>query len=400
MVPTVHLRPGHVQPVWAGHPWVYAQAIDRLEGRAEPGDEVRVADPRGNFLGRGYWSPGSAIPVRIYSRDVDARLDDAFLARRVTEAVAWRRALLDLPREGTDGLRLVNSEGDGLPGLIVDVFGPDLVVQLLTAGIKRREGAILDALLAATGAARVWETASPQHQKLEGISARDGILRGDPTEALRFTENGVALSVAAPGAAKDTQKTGYYFDQRDNRARVARLARAKRVLDGFAYVGGFSLAAAKAGASSVLAVESGLGAITAGEEITRANGLDGVVRWRRGDVKKVFQDLHAQGERFDVVIIDPPKLAHNARELRDALSHYRRLNALASALVTPGGVLVSCSCSGAVGVDDLLRAIALGARDANREVAVLDVHGAAADHPVPAAFPDGRYLKCVFGRVV
>jgi 23S rRNA (cytosine1962-C5)-methyltransferase len=399
MIPTVHLRPGHVQPVWAGHPWVYAQAIDRLEGRAEPGDEVRVVDPRGNPLGRGFWSPGSAIPVRILSRDASVAVDDAFLSRRVAEAVAWRRALLELPNADTTGLRLVNSEGDGLPGLIVDAFGDDLVVQLLTAGIKRREGAILDALVSATGAARVWETSSAHHQKLEGITARDGIVRGEATDAIRFTENGVALRVAPPGAGADTQKTGYYFDQRDNRARVARMCKGRKVLDAFAFVGGFALAAAKAGAAEVLAVESGAAAAAAGEANTRENAMESVVRWRRADAKKVFVELAAQGERFDVVVIDPPKLAHNARELRDALGHYRKLNGLAAALVAPGGVLVSCSCSGAVSVDDLLRAIALGARDANREHFVLDVHGAAADHPVPVAFPDGRYLKCVFGRV-
>ncbi len=398
MIPTVHLRAGHVQPVWAGHPWVYAQAIDRLEGRAEPGDEVRVADPRGNLLGRGFWSPTSAIPVRIFTRDAGRALDDGFLAERVRDAVRWRASLLGLPDAQTTGMRLVNSEGDGLPGLIADRFGDDLVVQLLTAGIKRREGVILVALLRETGAQRVWETASPTHQKLEQITSRDGILRGEPVDALRFTELGVRLTVAPPGAA-ETQKTGYYFDQRDNRARVARLARGRRVLDGFAFIGGFAHAAARGGATEVLAVESGAAAIAAGEAVTRENELAEVVRWRRGDVKKVFAELAARGERFDVVIIDPPKLAHHARELRDALSHYRRLNELAAALVTPGGVLVSCSCSGAVSTDDLLRAIALGARDANRGVAVVEVHGAAGDHPVPAAFPDGRYLKCVIGRV-
>lgn len=398
MVPTVHLRAGHVQPVWAGHPWVYAQAIDRLEGRAEPGDEVRVADPRGNLLGRGFWSPGSAIPVRIYTRDAAQPLDDAFIAARVQSAVAWRNDLLQLPNARTTGYRLINSEGDELPGLVVDRFGEDLVVQLLTAGIKRREELILDALVAATGAHRVWETSSPQHQKLEGITSRDGILRGHPSDGLRFRELDVELSVAAPGAS-DTQKTGYYFDQRDNRARVAAFAKGARVLDGFAFVGGFAHAAARAGALEVLAIESGLAAIQTGEAITAANGLGDVVRWRRGDVKKVFADLHAKGERFDVVIIDPPKLAHHARELRDALAHYRRLNALAAALLSPGGVLVSCSCSGAVSIDELLRAIAMGARDAGRSVSVLEVHGAGADHPVPAAFPDGRYLKCVVGRV-
>lgn len=398
MTPTVHLRAGHVQPVWAGHPWVYAQAIDRLEGRAEAGDEVRVADPRGNLLGRGFWSPGSAIPVRILSRDAGRALDDAFLAGRVREAVRWRASLLGLPDERTTGLRVINSEGDGLPGLIADRFGDDLVVQLLTAGMKRREAALLDALCAETGAQRVWETASPQHQKLEGITSRDGILRGEPVETMRFRELGVDVVVAPPGAA-DTQKTGYYFDQRDNRARVARLAKGRRVLDGFAFVGGFAHAAAKAGAAEVLAVESGAAAAAAGERITRENGLTSVVRWQRGDVKKVFAELASQGERFDVVIVDPPKLAHHARELRDALSHYRRLNGLAAALVAPGGVLVSCSCSGAVSPDDLLRAIAFGARDVDRAVSVLDVHGASPDHPVPAAFADGRYLKCVVGRV-
>ncbi len=399
MVAIAHLRPGFVQPVWTGHPWVFAQAVARVEGAAAAGDEVVVLDPKGNALGRGYWSPDSAIPVRILSRDAGVSLDGDFLARRIAEAARWRRALASLPGPDDTGYRLVNAEGDGLPGLTVDVFGDAACVQFGTAGMKRREAAVLDAVVASAGVARVFEVGSERHQRREGFEVTEGLVRGDAAEALRFVEGGVRFEVAAPGGAGAVQKTGYYFDQRENRRAVAALSSGRRVLDAYAYVGGFGLAAARAGATSVLCIDSAERAVAAGERAARDNGLAEVVRFTRGDVKAVLAELGARGERFDVVVLDPPKLAHSAREVDRALAHYRKVNALGAALVAPGGVLATCSCSGSVGSEVFLRAVAQGARDAGREATLLSLRGAAMDHPTPAAFPEGRYLDCAILRV-
>jgi len=391
MTAVVHLRPGHVRPLFLGHPWVYAQAIARVEGSPGPGDAVQVLDPRGNTLGHGFYSPTSAIPVRIMAREPEAVLDAAFLHARIAAAVALRTGLLGFG-PGT-GWRAVNSEGDGLPGLVVDVFGDSAVVQFLTIGMKRRAEAILDALVATTGVSRVYEAASPRHQKLEGFETTEGIVRGEAPAPLTFTELGVQYALAPPGSAGGGQKTGYYFDQRDNRARVAALSVGKRVLDAFSYVGGFGLAAARAGAASVHCVDSGAAAVSTGEALAQANGLTEVVRYTRGDVRKVLEALDADA-RFDVVVLDPPKLAHAPRETEQALGLYRRLNAAAARRVAPGGLLVTCSCSGSVSAEDFLRAVAAGVRDVGRDASVLELRGAAPDHPVAIAFSEGRYLKC------
>ncbi|MFO0607573.1 MAG: class I SAM-dependent rRNA methyltransferase [Polyangiales bacterium] len=396
---SVHLRPGFVQPIWAGHPWVFAQAIARTSGDPRPGDEVRVVDPEGKCLGRGFWSPDSAIPVRLLTRDGGVALDDAFLAGRVEEAAKWRRALLGLPSAESTGYRLVNADGDGLPGLTVDVFGDAASVQFGTAGMKRRQDVILDAVARAAGVSRVYEVASERHQQREGFTVTEGIVRGEGAAALSFVESGVRFAVAAPGSAGGGQKTGYYFDQRDNRAAVAAMAEGARVLDAFSYVGGFGLAAAKRGAREVVCVDSSASALTAGQRIADENGLGERVFFRREDVRDALGEMNRAGERFDVVVIDPPKLAHSAREVEKAMGQYRRLNAGAAGLVREGGVLVTCSCSGSVSADTFLRAVALGARDAGRQAQVLALHGAAPDHPSLAASPEGRYLKCVIARL-
>ncbi len=396
--PTIHLRPGHVQPVWTGHPWVYAQAIARIEGAPSAGDVVAVRDPKGKLLGRGYWSPGSAIPVRLLSRDDGVIPQGDWLTDRIATAAAWRREILGLPSDETNGYRLVNAEGDGLPGLVVDVFGRAAAVQFLTAGMKRRESAVLDAVLAATGVTSVLEVASPRYQAIEGFTVSPGVVRGPPVGEFTFRERGMDLAVAAPGETGGGQKTGYYFDQRDNRAMVEGLSAGRRVMDAFAFVGGFALSAARGGAREVVAVDSSAPAVLTGERNTARAGMASTVRWQRGDVRGVLAEVTSD-DRYDLVVLDPPKLARNAREVADACGHYRRLNALAVRALRPNGLLVTCSCSGAVGTEDFLRAVASGARDAGRDAMVLRVQGAAGDHPSPAAFTDGRYLKCVLARV-
>lgn len=392
---TVTVAAGRVQPVWAGHPWVFAQAIERVDGAPTGGDVVEVRDPRGNFLGRGFWSPGSAIPVRILTRDPEDLLDTASLARRLDRAAEWRRRELGLPSEHTTGYRLVHSEGDQLPGLVVDVFGDVAVVQLLTVGMKRREDWLFGEIARVARAKTVIEVPGGQAQKREGLSVEPRVVRGADVEELRFRERGLELRIELPIA----QKTGYYFDQRDNRALVERMASGKRVLDLYAYVGSFALAAARGGAIEVQAFDSSAGAIAQGASIAAANGLGARIAFARADVRRLLGELAGAGKHFDMVIVDPPKLAPSARHLPKARTAYRKLNAGAIRLLGDGGVLVSCSCSAAMTPEELMRTVALAARDADRDATLLHMGQQGMDHPVPAAFPEGRYLKCALVRV-
>ncbi len=396
----VHLRPGHVQPVWTGHPWVFAQAIAKVEAPASAGSVVDVLDPRGNFLGRGFYSPDSAIPVRIVTRDADEPLDEALLSRRVKTAVELRRTVLSLPDASTNGFRLIHAEGDGLPGLIVDAYGDVLAAQFLTIGMKRNSDALIRALIEHSGAKTVIEVASARHQKIEGFEVREGPVFGPAVEHLIFRERGFEWRIQPPGApGGGGQKTGYYFDQRETRAAVEQLAKGRRVLDLYSYVGGFSLAAARGGATEVTAVDSSQFALDCAASTAQAMGLGDKIQFTRGDARKVMAQLAAENRAFDLVVLDPPKLAMGARDVDEARGMYRKLNALACRLVAPGGLLVSCSCSQAMAGGEFLRVVATGARDVQREVTVLRLLGQPPDHLVPAAFPEGRYLKVIVARV-
>jgi 23S rRNA (cytosine1962-C5)-methyltransferase len=392
---TVRLRSGHVQPIWAGHPWVFKQAIEEVDGAPGSGDVVTVLDARGQFIGRGYWSPKSAIPVRILARREDEMLDAAFLGRRLDKAKQWRSDLLGLPSDETTGYRLVHAEGDELAGLIVDVYGDVAVVQLLTAGMKRREQDVFAHVARVTSATTIVEVASERMQRLEGFETKTSVVRGPDVERLTFRERGFELEVPLSIA----QKTGYYFDQRGNRALVESLAKGRTVLDAYAYVGGFSLAAARGGAKKVLAIDSSAPAIATGATLAAHHGFGDVIEFTREDVKRTLPDLRQKGETYDMVILDPPKLAPTTRHLESGRKAYRRLNAAGLRLVNEGGLLVTCSCSGAVKPGGFLRTIGLAAKDARRRVTLLFTGQQGPDHPTPAAFPEGRYLKMEILRV-
>lgn len=395
---TVRLKPGHVQPIWAGHPWVYAQAIERVEG-ATRGDEVEVLDPRGNFLGRGFYSAGSAIPVRILVRDPKTPIDTSFFRARLERAVAARE-LLGLGRgEETTGYRLVHAEGDQLPGLIVDRFGDVLAVQFLTFGMKEREAMVLEALGQVMKPRAIVDRTPSGTAKAEHFVPASGVVRGDvEVNRFEFKERGLAWSIPF----EIGQKTGYYFDQRDLRGRVEVLARAsgpdakpKRVLDAYSYVGAFGLGAARAGADVTCVDESAL-AMEIGAENARANGLVDRIRFERGDARRAMQDAHGA---YDLTIVDPPRLAPTRSAREQALVMYSKLAELGCRATKPGGILVLCSCSAAVDLFALTRALATGAVRANVSALVVERSFQGADHPVPAAFGEGLYLKALVARV-
>lgn len=389
---TVRLRKGRVQAVWSGHPWVFAQAIARVEGAPALGDPVRVVDPDGRFLGAGFWTPDSAIPVRLLSRDPDERIDEAAIARRIDRAAAFRRDFVHRPSPGETGYRLVHAEGDSLPGLIVDVYGDVAVAQILTAGMKRFEDAVFAHVARVTGAKTVVRAAT--NPRGEGFVNEQEVVRGPEVSSLRFFERGFEFSLPT----SLSQKTGYYFDQRDNRARVESLAHG-RVLDAYAYVGAMGLAAARGGADEVVCLDSSAPAVAAGAAIAQHNGLGDRITFRREDVKKALPRMAQRGERFDVVIVDPPKLAASRRHLDRARRAYERLNELATKLLVDGGILITCSCSAAMRPSDFVRSVNAGIRRAGRWGTLLAYGAQAPDHPTPAAFPEGRYLKAMFLRV-
>ena len=394
-MPIVRIRPGHVRPLWAGHPWVYAQAVAKLEGQAAEGDLVDVLDPHDNFLGAGFYAPKSALVVRILSRTRGETIDAPFFRRRLQAALDLRKHWLGMPRPDTDGYRLVHAEGDALPGLIADVFGDALVVQLLTAGMKRLESEILPALLEVSGAATVIEMPSREHQEQEGFSVEPRVVHGRAASELRFRERGFEYCLPFESA----QKTGFYFDQRENRARLEDLCRGRRVLDLCSYVGAFALAAARGGASRVVAIDRSESALALGRDAAARAGLCDRIAFERGDLKKALPELIAERTRFDVVVLDPPKLAHGVKQLERARATYRLWNSQAFALCEPGGLIVSCSCSAAMQPHDFLRTLALAGADAGREPSLIALGEQAPDHPTPAAFQEGRYLKAAFLRV-
>lgn len=385
---TVTLKAGHVQPVWAGHPWVYAQAVARISGGATAGDEVEVVDERGNVLGRGLYSPKSAIVVRLYARGRDQKIDAAFLSGRI-EASVRRREALGLPSEATTAFRLIHAEGDDLPGLIVDRYGDVLVVQFGTIGLKRREALILDTLERLCKPRAILDRSSERAAKTEGFVAARGVVRGDASlEALSFVERGLSYRVPLELG----QKTGFYVDQRPLRTRVEDLARGRRVLDTFTYVGAIALGAARGGATEVHAVDQSAMAVEVAAECAELNRMTGKIRFECADAHDALAAAGRHGG-YDLVICDPPKLAPTRAAKKRALSSMRRLAAAGARATRPGGLLVLCSCSAAIGVDELTRAAALGGRDVGLRPIVLERHFQGPDHPVPAAFPEGLYLS-------
>jgi 23S rRNA (cytosine1962-C5)-methyltransferase len=388
---TVRLKPGHVQPVWVGHPWVYAQAVDRVEGGATAGDEVSVVDPRGNLLGRGFYSPGSAIPVRLLVRDAKTRLDASFFRARLQHAMALR-ASLGLPSDHTTGFRLVHAEGDGLPGLMIDRYGDVLAVQFGTIGMKQREALVFEALESLLGPRAILDRTSPQTAKTEGFDASAAVARGEQVDALEFVERGLRFRIPVDLG----QKTGFYFDQRALRGRVEQLAHGARVLDAYSYVGAFAIAAARGGAREVVAVDESALAVEVGAECAKANGVSDRVKFAKEDARRALAESRGS---FDLVIADPPRLAPTRGARQQALIAYGKLAENACRATKPGGLLVLCSCSAAVDLAALTRVLATGATRANLDATVLERWFQGADHPVPAAFGEGLYLKALVARI-
>ncbi|MGD0516794.1 MAG: class I SAM-dependent rRNA methyltransferase [Thermoguttaceae bacterium] len=391
----VVLKPQKARPFYARHPWVLDSAIERIEGDAIDGDVVDLISEKGKFVARGLLNSHSRIRVRLYTWDAAESLDDSFWRRRLEKAVQFRRQLgYDDPRGAA---RLVFSEGDGLSGLIVDRYADYLAVQVNALAIAVRLPLIVSCLVELTGARGVVLRTERGINRAEGLELRDGHYCGQsPDGPLEIVENSLRYSVDLA----EGQKTGFYLDQRENRKIAAGYMQGRRVLDMFCYSGGFSLAASVlGGAKEIVAVDSSAKALALAESNARLNRATNI-RFQCGEGFKTLESLAAAGERFDAVILDPPKFARSRRAVQEALQAYHWLNRLALAVLEPGGILVTCSCSGLVTREDFLYMLVGVARQTRRDIQVLDARGASPDHPIICSCLESEYLKCFICRVL
>jgi 23S rRNA (cytosine1962-C5)-methyltransferase len=391
----VILKPKRARPFFGRHPWVLDAAVARVEGSPADGDVVDLATQEGKFVARGLWNSASRLRVRLYAFAAEVQLDDALWRARLESAVALRRSLGLDARDGA--ARLVNSEGDDLSGLIVDRYGDYLAVQVTALAMARRLdtlSAALTDLVAPRGI--LLRGADRGLAKLEGLQLPDRLLCGTAPDGPIFVrEHGLTFGVDLT----EGQKTGYYLDQRDNRQAAARYARGRRVLDMFCYSGGFAVACAVTGAArSVLAVDGSSRATALAKANAELNGAANVAV-ETADAFEKLDALRDGGERFGMVILDPPKFARSRATAEDALRAYHRINRVGVDLLDPGGILVTCSCSGSVSRDAFLEMLGGVAQRAGRPLQFLECRGAGPDHPVSASCLEGEYLKCVIARV-
>jgi 23S rRNA (cytosine1962-C5)-methyltransferase len=384
---SIRLLPSKERSLQRRHPWVFEGSI--AKGKADPGETVRVEAADGRFLAWGAYSPSSSIRVRAWSFDEAERIDNAFLQRRVARAVALRARLA----VASTGVRLVHGEADGLPGLIVDRYGDTLCAQFGAAGVDRFKPALADALLAATGCTKLYERSDASVRELEGLPVQTGWLRGEGPTDLTITEHGWQLTLdVALG-----HKTGFYLDQRDNRAAFAQWVQrlgCQRVLNGYCYTGGFSVAALAGGAQQVVSVDSSAPALQRVAAHVAANGFDASRSEEvDADVNAYLRQALQAGRRFDAIVLDPPKLAPTAAHAERAARAYKDINRLALMLLAPGGLLFTFSCSGGISADLFHKIVAGAGLDAGVDGAIVQRLAASADHPTTIEFPEGEYLK-------
>jgi 23S rRNA (cytosine1962-C5)-methyltransferase len=381
------LKKGREKSLKRRHPWIFSGAVEKASGKA--GDTVDVLDSSKRFLARAAYSPKSQIRARVWTFDQAEAVDAGFFRNRIQAALAMREALP--ASKHANALRLIHGESDGLPGLVVDRYADVLVAQFLAAGVERWRDPILDSLLELSGCEAIFERSDAEVRKLEGLEPRVGFARGNRNAArCPIVEYGLNFRVDV----EQGQKTGFFLDQRENRQRVRALAAGREVLDGFSYTGGFSIAALAGGAKRVTAIESSAAALQVAKENLAANPLDAAkVDFRQADVFAELRKLRDSAARYDLIILDPPKFAPTVAQVKKAARAYKDINLWALKLLAPGGLLATFSCSGAVSPELFQSIVAGAALDAGGDARIIERFGAAADHPVALAFPEGDYLK-------
>ena len=376
------------------HPWIFSGAVECIDGAPASGDTVAVRDASGKFLAWAAYNADSQITARAWSWNEKDLIDKTFFRNRIAGALKARRSL-GLGRD-SNGMRLVHGESDGLPGLIVDKYGDVLVMQLGSAGPERWRDTLADILQELCSPVCIYERSDSDGRELEGLPVRSGILRGTLPDKVEVTEHGILFAVDVAAG----QKTGFYLDQRDNRALTSALAADRDVLNCFCYTGGFSLYALRGDAKSVLSIDSSQEALHLAQANVDLNGLDASrAEWQCADVFEALRKLRDQNRKFDLIVLDPPKFAPTAAFAEKASRAYKDINLLGFKLLRPGGLLFTYSCSGGISDDLFQKIIAGAALDAGVDAQIIKKLHAAADHPVLLSFPEGAYLKGLVLRV-
>ncbi len=382
------LFPGKEKRVLDGHPWVFRSDIKKTDAEAQPGCVVKVYAGNGRYLGQAFYNPQSQITLRFLTHGKEA-VDGAFIQSRVFRAVDYRRLFADLK-----SCRLVFSESDSLPGLIVDAFGDVLCVQFLCLGIDRFREDVLDALTEALHPAAIYERSDAPVRELEGLNQTAGLLRGQMPERVEILENGVRFLVDV----KEGQKTGYFLDQKENRAAIAPFVRDKEVLDCFTHTGAFALHAAHFGAKAVTAVDISEFACECARKNAELNGFT-QIEFVTANAFDYLKEKSLSGPCFDVVILDPPAFTKSRATVDAAARGYKEINLRGMKLVRPGGYLVTCSCSQHMSPEAFLNVVKDAAKDARVSLMQVEYRTQGRDHPILPAAPETQYLKCGIFRI-
>lgn len=393
---SVKLKKGKEKAVRQLHPWVFSGAIDQIKGKPENGDIIMVIDSNNDFLAYGFFNSKSRVAVRLLEWNLETEINESWWRRKIKIAVKHRD---ELNTKDTNTYRLIFSEADFLPGLIVDRYADFLSVQILTSGIENIKHIILDELQELLSPKGIFDRSDASARAHEGMEASSGgiLLGTEPPEFVSVKENGIFYQVNIA----EGQKSGFYCDQRDNRKWVADHVKGKKVLDCFSYSGGFSLNAMAKGAKEVISVDSSAPALDTLKRNMEINDFNSIPhRLIQSDVNKQLRAFKEVNEKFDVIILDPPKYAPSRSALTKASRAYKDLNRMAMLLLNEGGLLATYSCSGAVDISMFKQIIAWAALDAGKEVQFIQQFSQPADHPVRSSFPEGEYLKGLLCRVM
>ncbi|NIA33009.1 23S rRNA (cytosine(1962)-C(5))-methyltransferase RlmI [Serratia marcescens] len=396
MTVRLFLAKGREKSLLRRHPWVFSGAVQRVEGKALSGETIDILDSQGKWLARGAYSPESQIRARVWTFQQDEEINIDFFIRRLQQAQSWRDWVAQ--RDGLDGYRLIAGESDGLPGITIDRFQNFLVLQLLSAGAEYQRPALLSALQHCYPECSIYDRSDVAVRKKEGLPLAQGPVLGDlPPELLPITEHGMKLLVDI----QQGHKTGFYLDQRDSRLAARNYSAGRRVLNCFSYTGAFAVSALMGGCAQVISVDTSQAALDIAKRNVELNKLDlNKAEFVRDDVFQLLRNYRAQGEKFDLIIMDPPKFVENKNQLASACRGYKDINMLALQLLNPGGILLSFSCSGLMPTDLFQKILADAAVDAGRDVQFIEQFRQAADHPVIATYPEGLYLKGFACRVM
>jgi 23S rRNA (cytosine1962-C5)-methyltransferase len=388
---SIILKPGREKSVLRHHPWIFSGAIARVEGNPQPGEIVRVLQADKTSIASAAISPKSSITARIWSWNPEEEVDEEFVKNKMRIALDKRTISPFLTNNSTNAYRLIHAESDGLPGIIVDRYVDWLVVQLLTTGAEYWKTVIVQTLIEFTGVDNIFERSDVDVRQLEGLPQRFGSLSDkEPPDTIEISENGIKYLVNI----KTGQKTGFYLDQRENRQKVTDYAPGKSVLNCFCYSGGFSLNAARGGASEVISVDSSSEALALAQKNAQINKIDpGNISWVNADVFQQLRRFRDEGKTFDMVILDPPKFAPTVQQVDKAARGYKDINLLAFKLLKPGGILFTFSCSGGISMELFQKIVADAALDAGVNAQILEKLHQAADHPIALNFPESEYLK-------